>query len=118
VSKQPGARALPPWRFRQVESFVQARLGVGISLADMAAASGLSPMYFAAQFKAATGMRPHEYLLLQRIEQAKIMLRNSKVSILDVAISVGFQTQGHFSTVFKRMEKRTPNDWRRLSLAA
>jgi len=118
LSQPSKTRALSQWRLRRVVSFVQDRLDHEIGLADMADASGLSPMYFAAQFRAATGMRPHDYLLLQRIEQAKLMLRQSHASILDVALSVGFRTQAHFTTVFKRMEKNTPGDWRRLRLVA
>jgi AraC family transcriptional regulator len=118
VSTQSHIRALSPWRLRKVESFVQAHLNREISLAHMAEAAGLSPMYFAAQFKAATGMRPHHYLLLQRIERAKLSLKHSNASILDVALSVGFQTQSHFTTVFKRMEKKTPNAWRQRNFAA
>jgi AraC-like DNA-binding protein len=118
LSKQPKTRALPQWRFRRVASFVQEKLDKEVSLADMAAACGLSPMYFAALFKAATGMRPHDYLIQQRIEQAKRLLLNSPASILEVALSVGFQTQAHFTTVFKRVEKTTPHNWRQSSLAA
>lgn len=118
TSQATTARALSQWRLRRVAAFVQERLDGEICLADMAEACGLSPMYFAAQFRAATGMRPHDYLVMQRIEQAKRMLRQSRVSILDVALSVGFRTQAHFTTVFKRVEKRTPRDWRRMSLAA
>ncbi|MFX4574059.1 AraC family transcriptional regulator, partial [Acinetobacter baumannii] len=45
-----------------------------ISLQDIAAAAGLSRMHFASQFRAATGMRPHDYLLRQRIRRAEHLL--------------------------------------------
>jgi len=103
---------LPAWRLRRVTDLVNDRLDTGISLADMANAAGLSPMHFAARFKLATGMRPHQYLLAKRIECAKSLLAETNVTIMDVAIAVGFQTQAHFSTVFKQHEKTTPRQWR------
>lgn len=109
---------LPQWRLRRVEALVRERIGEDISLLDMSSAAGLSPMHFAAQFKLATGMRPHQYLLTQRIEQAKLMLGNARCSICDVALSVGFQTHAHFAAVFKRMESTTPSRWRKVRLAA
>jgi AraC-like DNA-binding protein len=68
-------------------------------------------MHFAAQFRAATGLRPHEYLLRRRIERAQELLRREPISLSDVALSVGFQTQAHFTTVFKRFVGRTPHRW-------
>lgn len=109
---------LPAWRYRRVVNLVNERMGENVSLADMAAATGLSPMHFAAQFKATVGVTPHQYVLLQRIEEAKIQLGRSGATILDIALSVGFQTQAHFATVFKRIEQTTPSQWRKNRMAA
>jgi AraC family transcriptional regulator len=84
-----------------------------LSLADLAAVAGLSRMHFAAQFRAATGYRPHDYLLHQRIESAKAILSNTGMPLAEVAVSLGFQAQAHFSTVFKRLTGETPARWRR-----
>jgi AraC-like DNA-binding protein len=69
-------------------------------------------MHFAAQFRAATGYRPREYLLHQRIEHAKLLLSNTDTPLAEVALAVGFCTQAHFSTVFKRIAGETPARWR------
>ncbi|MGN6480747.1 helix-turn-helix domain-containing protein [Luteibacter sp.] len=103
---------LPTWRLRRVTELVSERLDGAIGLADMAKAAGLSPMHFAAQFRAATGMRPHHYLLAQRIDRAKHLREKTSDTIMDIAIAVGFQTQGHFATVFKQHESVTPREWR------
>jgi AraC-like DNA-binding protein len=70
-------------------------------------------MYFARQFRAATGMRPHDYVLRKRIERAQLMLAVTPNALVDVALSVGFQTQAHFTTVFKGIVGITPCRWRR-----
>ena len=106
--------ALPKWRLRRVQEHLAANIAEPISLADMADAAGLSRMHFAAQFREATGCRPHEYLLQHRIERAKQMLVGTDTTLVEVALSVGFQTQSHFSTVFKRLAGDTPARWQRI----
>ena len=110
---QPTASALPKWRLKRVLEYVNAHLDEALSLADLAAVAGLSRMHFAGQFRAATGYRPHDYLLYQRIESAKSMLSGTDVPLAEVALSVGFQAQAHFSTVFKRLTGQSPARWRR-----
>jgi AraC-like DNA-binding protein len=89
-----------------------------VTLLDLAAVAGLSRMHFASQFRAATGRRPHEYLLRQRIRRADELLRESTMTIVDIALSVGFQTQPHFTTVFKRFVGYTPLQWRNANCVA
>jgi AraC-like DNA-binding protein len=104
---------LPRWRLKRAIDYVEARLGGTVRLADVASAAGLTRMHFAAQFRAATGLSPHEYLLRRRIERAQEMLDGTAMSMVDVALSVGFQTQSHFTTVFKRFAGQPPQTWRR-----
>jgi AraC family transcriptional regulator len=110
---QPTASALPKWRLKRVLEYVNAHLDEALSLADLATVAGLSRMHFAGQFRAATGYRPYEYLLYRRIESAKSMLSGTDMPLVEVALSVGFQAQPHFSTVFKRLTGQSPARWRR-----
>jgi AraC family transcriptional regulator len=103
---------LPKWRLRRAIEYVDTHLAQSISLSEVASAVGLSPMHFAAQFRAATGLRPHEYLLQRRIECAQHLLRNNDYSLFDAAQRVGFRSQPHFTTVFKRIVGATPKRWR------
>ena len=112
-SNEPRRIALPRWRLQRVHDYVQQHLGSPITLSDMAMATGLSPMHFAAQFRVATGQRPHNYLLQCRIDHAKVLLATSSRSLIDVALEAGFCTQAHFTTVFKRFSGTTPSLWRR-----
>jgi len=105
--------ALSKWRLKRVQEYVDAHIDEALHLPDLAAAAGLSRMHFAAQFRAATGYRPHEYLLHQRVERAKAMLSSLDTPLVEVALSVGFRAQAHFSTVFKRLTGETPGRWRR-----
>ncbi|MDR6661295.1 AraC-like DNA-binding protein [Tardiphaga robiniae] len=106
------ARALQPWRLKRVLDYIDQNLSARLTLQDLATVSGLSRMHFAAQFRAAIGVRPHEYLLQQRIRYAEELLKQATIPLVEVALSVGFQTQAHFTTVFKRIAGTTPSDWR------
>ena len=105
-------RSLQKWRLKRVLQYVDDHLDAKITLQDLATVAGLSRMHFAAQFRTAIGMRPHEYLLKRRIERAEELLKQAEVSLVDVALTVGFQTQAHFTTVFKRFAGDTPHQWR------
>jgi AraC family transcriptional regulator len=111
------ASPLPKWRLRRVIDHIEAHISEAISLADLAAAAGLSRTHFTAQFRLATSCRPHEFILLQRIDAAERLLLQTSRELLDIALTVGFQTQAHFSTVFKRFVGETPGRWRRAQLA-
>ena len=103
---------LPGWRLKRVECLVESRLDEPLDLAALATAAGLSRMHFAAQFRAATGSRPHDYLLRRRIERSMSLMRLS-IPLAELALAVGFQSQSHFSTVFKRLTGQTPAQWRK-----
>ena len=105
-------RALQKWRLKRVVEYVDHHLSGKITLLDLAAVAGLSRMHFASQFRAATGFRPHEYLLRRRIQRAEELLRQSTMTLVEIALTVGFQTQAHFTTVFKRFVGDTPYQWR------
>jgi AraC family transcriptional regulator len=110
---EPGkATPLPRWRLKRAMDYVESRLDETITLAELAASTGLTRMHFAAQFRAATGLRPHEYLLLRRVERAQEMLLGTDMPVVEIALSVGFQTQSHFTTVFKRFTGQPPLAWR------
>lgn len=108
----PATAPLAAWRLRKATEYIEANLADAIRLANLADAAGLTRMHFAAQFKAATGQRPHDYLLRRRIERAQDLLASTDHPIVQVAMDVGFQTQAHFASVFKRFAADTPSRWR------
>jgi AraC-like DNA-binding protein len=103
---------LPTFRLKRVYDYVEAHLEERMPLASLAAAAGLSRMHFAAQFRAATGQCPHEFVWRRRIQHAKALLSDTDTPIVEIALSVGFQSQAHFTTLFKRITGFTPKRWR------
>jgi AraC family transcriptional regulator len=114
VEKRPRANPLQTWRLERAYKFIDTNIDKPIRLDALAKASGLSRMHFAAQFRAATGLRPHDYVIRRRVRRARSMLTDSNSSIVEIALSVGFQSQAHFTTVFKHVVGLTPHRWRKL----
>jgi AraC family transcriptional regulator len=104
--------ALPKWRLKRAIEFMEGHDDERITLAELAQSAGLSRMHFAAQFRKATGQRPHQYILHRRIEKAKAMLAQSDVPIAELALKLKFSSQAHFTTVFRRIAGSTPHCWR------
>ena len=79
----------------------------------MAAVAQLSPYHFARQFKAATGLPPHQYIIAHRVERAKELLQaGTDVSLAAVALHAGFSDQSQFTRHFKRLVGVTPGQFR------
>jgi AraC-like DNA-binding protein len=87
--------------------------GGQISIAQLAAACGLSRGYFIHAFKSTTGITPYQWVLTQRVDQARGLLKNSDLPLAEVALTCGFADQSHFTRVFSRLTGASPGSWRR-----
>ncbi len=103
---------LGPARLRRIKDLVDARLEEELSLDELAQSVGLSTAHFARMFRKSTGETPHQFVLRQRLERAKAMLRTPSERILDVALACGFRTQQHFAQVFRDIHGVTPTRYR------
>ena len=103
---------LTPSRLRRVTDFVQANMDGDLTLGQMAESVEMSLSYFAQMFRKSTGQSPHQFVLHNRVERAKAMLRSPKLRVLDVAIACGFKTQQHFARVFRRICGVSPMEYR------
>jgi AraC family transcriptional regulator len=97
---------------RSVTDYVGDNLSGDLSLAEMAAATNLSPYHFARTFKRTTGLPPHRYVLRRRIERARELLEGTDLPIGEVAKRVGFASPSHFSQQFRRIVGVAPSDLR------
>lgn len=79
----------------------------------LAAVSGVSEAHFARAFKRAFGIPPHRYLLTRRIEQATTLLRDTSLSITDIAFATGWESLGTFGRTFRDITGLSPGEARR-----
>lgn len=95
-----------------VMDFIEHNYGEPISLQDVSDRVYLSPSYFSRLFKAEVGVNFTEYLTHFRIKKSKMILRVTSLPVEVVATNCGFSNASYFSTIFKRMEGRTPTEYR------
>ena len=103
---------LGPARLRKVKEFVQAKMEDEVTLIEIAQGVELSPAHFSRMFRKSTGESPHQFVLRQRVERAKEILREAEIRVLDVVVACGFKTQQHFARVFRRVCGASPTGYR------
>jgi AraC family transcriptional regulator len=92
-----------------VLEYLHEHLDASLSLDDLAGVAHVSPYHFARLFKNSTGLPPHQYVIAQRVERAKELLRDRDLlPLVDVAVETGFSSQSHFTRHFKRLVGVTP----------
>jgi AraC family transcriptional regulator len=105
---------LPRGRLRAVVEYIEEHLETGPSLEQLAAVARLSPYHFARQFKAATGLPPHQYVIQRRVERARQLLQaGTHLSLAELAVHTGFSDQSQLTYHFKRLVGDTPRQLRK-----
>jgi AraC family transcriptional regulator len=100
-------------KLKTIIDYIMTNLNGRPTLEQMSDLVQLSPFHFARQFKAATGLSPHQFLIAQRVERAQqILSERGNLSLAEVAITVGFSDQSQFSFHFKRIVGITPGQFR------
>jgi AraC family transcriptional regulator len=106
------APGLVPRQLNHLLDFILTHLNQDLSLETLAQQVGFSPYHFARLFQQATGESPHQFILHQRIERAKQLLRETTMPLTQVALESGFAHQSHLTRVFKRYLNLTPRTYR------
>ncbi|MGL4618876.1 MAG: AraC family transcriptional regulator, partial [Chroococcidiopsis sp.] len=105
-------RSLTRVQLQEAIDYIHTNLDRDLSLVELASVINISPTYFASLFKQAMGISPHQYVIKQRVEQAKLMLKKTNLEIADIALQVGFSSQSHLTQQFKRFTGMTPKQVR------
>jgi AraC family transcriptional regulator len=105
--------SLPGHKLRQLTDWMAEHAAEEFSLERLAAQAGLSRFHFQRLFKAATGVSPSRYHIDLRINEARKLLRETKMSVLDVALEVGYTDPSHFARLFRRETGLSPSEYRR-----
>jgi AraC family transcriptional regulator len=100
---------LPRWRLKRVLDYIGDNLAEDVSLVDLAELAGMSAHHFAELFKRSMSCTPHRYVLQERIERAKIALRDPRCTVLDAAAVSGFSNPSHFARMFRRFVGVSPS---------
>lgn len=94
--------------------YIEANLDFEMSLAQVASAAGISQWHFQRIFKALTNETLKTYIRSRRLANALEKLLTTKIRIIDIALSAGFESQESFTRVFKQTFDMTPNEYRKI----
>lgn len=103
---------LSHWRLERVKQMVKADLGKKISVPLLAEACALTRSHFSRAFKRSMGLSPQDWIRLQRISQAKELIKTSALTLTQISAECGFCDQAHFSHMFSKTEGTNPASWR------
>jgi AraC family transcriptional regulator len=102
---------LSPYQLRLTRDFIEANLGEDFGLDDLAANVRMSPYYFCRLFKQSTRLSPHQFVIRERIQQARQLLEEHRFSMVEIASTLGFSDQSHFARVFRSLVGTTPKQY-------
>ncbi|MGD1921910.1 MAG: helix-turn-helix transcriptional regulator [Pleurocapsa sp.] len=92
--------------------YINDRLTESIKIKDLAKILGISQFHFSRLLKKSTGIAPHQYVMQQRIELAKRLLKKPDIAIADIALNCGFNSQSHLGRYFRTITGMTPRAYR------
>ena len=104
--------SLPGYKLRQLTDWIAGHLAEECSLERLAAQAGLSKFHFQRLFKGAMGVSPSQYQTDLRMNKARRLLRETKMSVVDVALEVGYASPSHFAHLFRRETGLSPSHYR------
>ena len=107
------ANGLLPSQLARVIDYMKANLAQDLSISNLATLTSMSDSHFSRSFKQAVGISPYRYLMQQRVERAKQLLKQQVISISDIALDCGFANQTHLTKVFRQMAGVTPKAYQK-----
>jgi AraC family transcriptional regulator len=108
-----GSPALPGFKLREVTEWMAEHVAEDINLDQLAAQVGLSKFHFHRLFKSAMGVSPSRHHINLRMNEARRLLRETKKSVVTVALDVGYTNPSHFAKLFRRETGLSPSNYRR-----
>jgi AraC family transcriptional regulator len=102
ASSPPVRGGLAPSDLGPAIDFIRSNLGLGLRLADIAGAVGISPFHFSRLFKRSTGLSPYQFVLRERVGEAQRLLARGDCTIGEAALCVGFGSQSHLARHVRR----------------
>jgi YesN/AraC family two-component response regulator len=100
------------YRLKPTIAYIHEHLHQNIDLEILSGALGMSPSYFCRLFHQEVGCSPYQYIIQQRVEKAKTLLKQRDLAINDIAWKCGFTSHSHFDRHFRKLVGNTPKAYR------
>jgi AraC family transcriptional regulator len=99
---------LTPAQQRRSLDFIEAHLALDFELADLAKAAGVSAYHFIRCFKSSFGVSPYQFVMKKRLDRVVALIRTTRLSLVEIALSCGFSDQSHMTRALKKGVGLTP----------
>ena len=96
-----------------INLYIQSHFREDLNLNMVAERFFISPNYLSSLFNDKNGISFSEYIQVLRIEEAKLLLKNTRMKVLDVSSKVGYKNNSYFTSIFKKHVAMTPNEYRK-----
>ena len=106
-------KKLSQQKLKRIYEYIEINLDRKITLSDLAKIAGVGKFYFCRLFKTSVDLTPYQYVLQQRVERAKRLLRHSNLPICDISLECGFSSQSHLTKHFRNMVNSSPMNYRK-----
>lgn len=101
------------YKLEQAVKYINSYLNYSLNLEEIAEEIGISKHYFCHSFKKYFGMTPYQYILQQRVEKAKLLMRqDSERPLADIALESGFSSQSHLNKHFRSFTGTSPHQYK------
>jgi len=110
--REPFRGGLAAWQARRVTEYLNDHFAEQVGLDELAALVHLSPYHFARAFKTTVGLPPHRYQTRLRLERAQALLRDTDLTVTQVAEAVGYETPQALGRLFRRELSMSPARYR------
>ena len=112
--EKPSENMMPAYTgiAEKIIAYINSHFSEDIQVEHLAVRAGLSQYHFIRIFKNETGITPHRYLTEVRMNAAKYLLINSRLSVKDICYQTGFSSESVFCSAFKKSQGLTPSQYR------
>ncbi len=109
---------LARWQAKRAVAYIEANLESKLEVHGLAKLVSFSKSHFSRAFKRSLGLPPMAYVMLRRIERAKVLMTSTSQQLTEIALICGFADQSHLNRSFRRFIGVSPGRWRRTNAEA
>ena len=115
-SSQPSLRPLKgqlsPGQIRNTLDAIESNMSSGIRVRDLASQIGVGTHQFSRLFRQTMGCSPYRFVMLRRVERGRFLLEKTALPLAEISLDLGFVSQSHFTSAFRREVRTTPQAYR------